>query len=278
MDDSHFAFAKSALPYRIRTREPRAEIQAVILAAGRGSRLGEVIGDKPKCLTRVGDRALIEHQLELLARAGIEQVAVVTGYQAEVVEAAVGTRAAYFHNPAWATTEGLHSLHLCRDWVAGPLLVLNCDVLMDPEALDRLLEGPGNALAFDSSSGLDAEQMAVEFDGDCLAHMSKNLPLDRTHGENVGVLYFERRAAALLFHEAEVLLKAGAAKARLPAAVQRVARYIPFHGVDIAGLAWIEIDFPLDLRNAEQRIWPAIKAKLASFRGEQGYLSLQQVA
>ena len=253
---------QSAVSPRVAIRKHLKRIQAVILAAGRGSRLGPAIDEQPKCLAPVGDRSLIEHQLRLLAEAGIDDVAVVTGYKAEAVRAAVGDRAKFFHNDRWAKTEGLYSLHLCRDWVDSALLVLNCDVLLDPEALQRLLCGPGNALAFDSSSGTDAEEMAVEFDGDCLTHMSKNLPLARTHGENVGVLYFEARAACLLFHEAEVLLKAGAAKARLPAAVQRVARYIPFRGVDIAGLSWIEIDYPGDLSAAEQDIWPAISAKL----------------
>ncbi len=222
----------------------RAGIQAVILAAGRGSRLGAVISDEPKCLAKVGGRSLIDHQLKLLSDAGITRVAVTTGYRADQVANAVAGRATLFHNDAWARTEGLHSFYLCRNWITGPLLVLNCDVLLEPDALERLLDNGPNALVFDSSSGADAEEMAVEFDGEYLMAMSKNLPLNRTHGENVGVLYFDERAARLLLREAEAILKSGAAKARLPAAVQRVARYIPFRGTDVADLSWIEIDFP----------------------------------
>ena len=237
--------------------------QAVILAAGRGSRLGPAIDERPKCLASIGGRFLIEHQLDLLAAASITRVAVVTGYRAEAVHEALGDRVTYFHNPLWANTEGLYSLHLCRNWVDGPMVVMNCDVLLEPEAMQRLLSG-GNAFAFDSTSGADAEEMAVEFDGEWLAGMSKNLPLDRTHGENVGVLHFEARAAQLLFHEIEILFKAGATKARLPSAVQRVARYIPLRGIDVADLNWIEIDFPADLTLARQRVWPAIYAKLTA--------------
>jgi choline kinase len=240
----------------------------VILAAGRGSRLDAALHGLPKCLALVGGRPLIDHQLDLLARAGIDDVAVVTGYGADQVQAALGDRVRYFHNDRWAHTEGLHSIHLCRDWVRESLLVLNCDVLADPELMTRLLDGSGNAFAFDSSSGTDDEQMAVEFDAEqCLAAMGKALPADRTHGENVGILYFDRRAALLLFDQAGTMLAAGQAKARLPAAVERVARYIPFRGIDVADLAWIEIDFPADLDVARHIMWPAISARAARRSG-----------
>lgn len=255
----------SVAPRRTRRAEP---IQAVILAAGRGSRLDAALHGLPKCLAPVGGRPLIEHQLDLLARAGITDVAVVTGYGAEQVRAVLGDRVRWFHNDCWERTEGLHSIHLCRDWVRGALLVLNCDVLADPELLTRLLDGSaGNAFVFDSSSGTDDEEMAVEFDAEaCLAAMSKALPRERTHGENVGVLYFERRAARLLFDQAEAMLAAGQAKARLPAALERVARYIPFRGIDVADLAWIEIDFPDDLDVARHILWPAIRARAERLR------------
>jgi len=251
------------LPFdAVHRAHPAQRIQAVILAAGRGSRLDPALQGLPKCLAPVGGRPLIEHQLELLAQAGIDDVAVVTGYAASQVRAVLGDRVHYFQNDCWERTEGLHSIHLCRDWVRGSLLVLNCDVLADPELLSRLVNGSGNAFAFDSSSGHDDEEMAVEFDDEqYLAAMSKTLPPERTHGENVGVLYFERRAARLLFDQAEAMLASGQAMARLPAALERVARYIPFRGVDVSDLIWIEIDFPADLDVARHIMWPAISAR-----------------
>ena len=60
-----------------------ANIQAVILAAGRGSRLGSSGDEVPKCLLEVGRRRLIEHQLDSLADAGVGPVHIVVGYGAE---------------------------------------------------------------------------------------------------------------------------------------------------------------------------------------------------
>lgn len=257
--------AQDNAPDSIRVLHPRpvdgtgaARIQAVILAAGRGRRLSQVIDHQPKCLAEIGGRSLIDHQLEMLAHAGITQVMVVTGYRADVVRRVVGRRARFVHNPLWEDTEGLFSLYLCHDWVTGPLLAMNCDVLLHPEVLRRLVARPGNTFAYDSSSGADPEQMAVEFDGERLVAMRKDLPEDRTHGENVGILYFDPRAARLMFRAAASLLQASAMRKRLASAVQMVARRFPISGIDVADLSWIEIDFPEDLERARSSVWPAI--------------------
>lgn len=243
-------------------RDAAPRVQAVILAAGRGSRLGAAIDEQPKCLAEIDGRPLIEHQLHLLADAGIDDVMVVTGYRADLVRRAVGSRARFVHNPMWEDTEGLFSLYLCRDWVRGPLLLLNCDVLPHPDVLRRLLARPGNAFAYDSSSGTDPEQMAVELAGGRLLAMGKELPVSRTHGENVGILYFDRRAARLMFGACAQLLQASAMRKRIASAVQIVAERYPLAGIDVADLAWIEIDFPEDLERARGSVWPAIRARL----------------
>jgi choline kinase len=55
---------------------------AVILAAGRGSRLRQIVGSRPKCLARVGDCTLLERQIRTLRASGIQRTIVVAGYGA----------------------------------------------------------------------------------------------------------------------------------------------------------------------------------------------------
>ena len=84
-------------------------MQALILAAGRGSRLGGHTADVPKCLLEVGRRPLIEHQLGTLADAGVGPVGMVLGYCADEIKGVVGIRAEYILNPRWNTTNSLYS-------------------------------------------------------------------------------------------------------------------------------------------------------------------------
>ena len=65
-------------------------MRGIILAAGKGSRLNGTAGDKPKCLVEIGGITLIERQIRALELAGMDDIAVVVGCQAERVRARCG--------------------------------------------------------------------------------------------------------------------------------------------------------------------------------------------
>jgi choline kinase len=234
----------------------RQGTQALILAAGRGSRLN----NGAKCLCEIGGRPLIEHQLEALRGVGIESVALVVGYEQELVREVVGERASFIVNEHFAETNSLYSFMLARDWVDRDVIVLNCDVLFHPHVTRVLQDGGGNALLFDSSSDLGEEEMKVALREDWLDEMSKQLPPTRCRGENVGVIRLVHGAARHALRVAENLVAGGAHRDWLASAINRTARRHPFRCVDIAGLPWTEIDFPSDLREARSRVWPAIRS------------------
>jgi len=232
--------------------------QAVILAAGRGTRLGGQVNGDPKCLIRFGDKVLLEHQLTVLDRLGIDEVIVVVGHESDRVRQMVGDRCIYVVNDRFAETNSLYSLWTARANVSGPFMLVNSDVLAHPEIYRRVLTAGGTALAFDSSSGNEAEHMKVSVRDGRLRAISKRLGPEETHGENLGVLFFEEDAGRRLLHEAASIVEAGHLKAWAPAAVDRIADRVAIRGVDVVGLPWTEIDFPEDLVTASQHIWPAI--------------------
>ncbi|NOT31315.1 MAG: phosphocholine cytidylyltransferase family protein [Planctomycetes bacterium] len=238
--------------------------QALILAAGRGTRLGEGV---PKCLVKVGDRALIHHQLAALHGAGIEDVCVVVGYGAERVRAAVGERCHYIENPRFAETNSLYSLWLAREWVRGPFLQLNCDLIAHPRVYQRLLAAGGSALAYDSDSGDGEEHMKVAVRRGLLQDIGKQLDPARSCGENLGLLKYDGDAARLLFEEAGALIAAGGEQCWSPAAMARLAQRVPVHCIDMAGLPWAEIDFLEDVLYAMCEVLPELGTR---GRGEEG--------
>src|SRR5678815_1337747 len=92
-------------------------MRAIILAAGKGSRLTGAGGESPKCLVKAGGLTLIERQIRTLEAAGIDEVTVVVGCGAERVRRACGHRVTYVENARYAQTNSLYSL-----WMARPLL------------------------------------------------------------------------------------------------------------------------------------------------------------
>lgn len=211
-------------------------MQALILAAGRGSRLSDCARGKPKCLIEVGGKPLIDHQLNVLRGVGITRICVVTEYCAEQISCFVARRGQCIANPDYAKTNSVYSLSLARDWVAGPFVMLNSDVLAHPEVYRRVMSAEGTALAYDSASGDQQEHMKVSFEGGRLRAIGKGLSAEESDGENVGILRFDRKSAELLFREACAIVASGGAGRWAPAAVGRIADRVHIRGVDVAGL------------------------------------------
>lgn len=232
-------------------------MDGLILAAGRGSRLGS---RSPKCLVQVGGRPLLRIQLDDLRRSGVDNVTIVVGYHHEEVRAAAFGEATFVHNRDFAETNSLYSFLLARTAVEGDLVVLNSDVLFPLELLRRLLEVEGSALAFDSGSGDEDEHMKVRLHEGRLVSMSKQLAPALADGENVGLLHLDAATAQAGFDAAARLVRYGHHREWLGAAVSAISSAHRISGVDIAGLPWVEIDYPDDLAHARSRIWPAIRS------------------
>lgn len=235
-------------------------MQAVILAAGRGSRLSSVIQDRPKALIPLGNTSLIQYQIATLRRFGIENICLILGYRADDVKRVVGDNFHFIINERYAETNSLYSLSLAQDWVRGAFVLSNCDVLAHPSIYRRLLATPGNVLAYDSASGGDEEEMKVIFKRGKLRQISKALCPTQAQGESIGLLKFEAWSVDTYFREVQAALAVGGENQWSPVALQRLVSKRPMGGVDIIGLPWVEIDFPEDYVAARQCIWPQIRA------------------
>jgi len=239
-----------------RTFEPVP--QAVILAAGQGLRLNGQPNGTPKCLVCVAGRSLLEHQLAALWSLGLRDVCVVVGHRAHEIRAHAGDACCYIENERYRETNSLKSLSLARDWVRGPFVLVNGDVLACSDVYQRVVESPGNALAYDSRSGQEPEHMKVKVCSGRLERIGKDLASTSCAGENVGILKFDARAARALFAVAGALISSGLENSWAPAAVDRIASCFTIQALDVAGLPWIEIDYLRDLNEARRRVWPAI--------------------
>lgn len=115
-------------------------MRAIILAAGRGSRMKHLTRDSPKCLLGVHGKALLDWQIEALRCAGIEEIAVVTGYK----RGALTTRGLVeFHNERWFETNMVESLSMARSWLRGtPCIVTYSDIIYHRSAVQLLMESP----------------------------------------------------------------------------------------------------------------------------------------
>ena len=150
------------------------------------------------------------------------------------------------------------SLWLAREWVKGPFLLLNCDLLFHPDIIDRVLEDSGNILVYDSTSSGGREQTKVAIRERRVLDLGKDVPNGAARGESLGLLKFDADGARALFESVEALMQQGHEKTWVTEAVRTTCSTVPIFAVNVAGLPWVEVDFPYDLDQARRVVWPAM--------------------
>jgi len=123
-------------------------MKGIILAAGRGSRMGRLTEHLPKCLTKVNGMPLLEHQIAALQDAGIHEIALVTGYKAECLKN-YGTH--QFYNDKWEKTNMVYSLYCAQEWLEeSPCIISYSDILYESQIIKELMKAEGAAvIAYD---------------------------------------------------------------------------------------------------------------------------------
>jgi choline kinase len=248
-------------------------MRGIILAAGKGSRLNGTIGDKPKCLLRVGGKTLVERQIEALDAVGVTDIAVVVGCQADIVRRTCGPRINYVENSRYAQTNSLYSLWLARPLLYDGFVVMNCDVLFHTQMLSDLVTSQHEdalliAYQDDDAQPFGDEEMKVRVRRGRVAEIAKTLPAEAADGENVGIVKFGREGARLLVGLLDQRVADGSLRDWAPKAFDEFARIRPLHTVGTRGFPWTEIDFPEDYERAVREILPAIEGDAIAFDGD----------
>jgi choline kinase len=237
-------------------------MRAVILAAGRGLRLRDVVGDRPKCLARVGSCTLLERQIRSLRGCGLDDIAVVAGFRADDIRAGCGPDVDVVVNADYDATDSLYSMSLARELIGDGFIVLNGDVLFHDQLLwDLLTARDQDALLMSASRGetYTDEEMKIRVRSGCVAEIAKTLPPAAADGENVGIAKFGADGAAVLLEVIDrLLVNGGGRRDWLPRAFGEFALRRPLRVIDTRGYPWIEIDNPEDYWQACGVVLPAI--------------------
>jgi choline kinase len=246
-------------------------LTGVILAAGRGARLNGTAGDAPKCLVRVGGVTLLERQVRTLRRAGIDDIVVVVGCQADRVRQSCGSGVRYVENARFADTNSLYSLWAARALLYRGFVVLNFDVLFHPALLDELLAAHHDAALLidyraEGQPPFGDEEMKVKVRDGLVVDMAKTLAPEDADGENLGIVKFGPASAPVVIGILDGIVAGGGLREWAPKAFREFAQHHPLHAIGAGRHPWIEIDFPEDYRRAVHAVLPAIDGAQADAR------------
>ncbi len=233
----------------------------LVLAAGAGRRLGSLTEALPKTLIPVdGDRAILDVTLQNLKTAGLDDVAIVTGFARERIEERVpdlerryGVKIELIFNDKAEEWNNAYSLWCAREALAEGALLVNGDTLTPPVVLERLLAGRGEpiTLALDREKPLAEEEMKVQLTDDgLLKRITKLMDPADAQGEYIGLTIVEPEAAAPLADALQATFERDPQLYYEDGYQELADRGGRIGGAAIGAVDWVEIDDDRDLAKA----------------------------
>ncbi len=233
-------------------------MRAIILSAGRGSRLGDLTTDRPKCLIELSGQTLLDWQLDHLAAAGVDEFVVVTGFRDDQVEACLARRTDNLSvettfNPFYQVADNLGTVWVAKESFTGDCLVLNGDTIISKEVAERAITAgiPGVTVTVDESvdGQYDDDDMKVVRDPDGrLRRIGKQLGSSSINAESIGMIVFRGDGAERFIEAVEAMMRTpeGTTSWYLKV-IDALAAGSRVETLSIKGMQWAEVDYVEDV-------------------------------
>lgn len=231
-------------------------MKAIILAAGRGSRMGKLTDIHPKCLVKIKGIPLIEQQLAAFRESGITEIGIITGYKRKTLQK---YGLVEFFNPHWESTQMVTSLTYANNWLEKNCCIVSySDLYYRPEALKMLIDSKDDiSITYDPNwyelwvkrfehPLLDAETFKVNSNGYLVEIGKKPNSLDQITGQYMGLVKFTPNGWAKfskLYHSLNPIMRKNI---HLTSLLDLLIKEMPIKALSYTG-AWGEVDSPKDL-------------------------------
>ncbi len=239
-------------------------MQAIILAAGMGRRLGSLTSTNTKCMVKVNGQCIIDRLIRQLRSVPLQRIVVVTGYCGQQLRDYLTAgypdmRIEFVDNPVYDRTNNIYSLWLARDYLmADDTILLESDMVFDDGVVQLAVESPFLNVALVGRYRPWMDGTMVMLDGDKIASFVPPKLFDyaetNRYYKTVNVYKFAQRFSIntyIPFLEAYIKVMGHNEYYEQVLRVLTLIDNTDLHAVDVAGSRWYEIDDVQDLRIAE---------------------------
>lgn len=236
-------------------------MQAIIMAAGKGSRLGNLTENKPKAFLEIEGIKLIEYNVALLHNYGIKDIVLVTGYQSEQFEKEFaeveGIR--FVYNPFYEMMNVLGSFFMGQEYLKekdGDVVYMHADTLCAPKIMEGMLNAEGDMILPVEFKTCDEEAMKVKTDDGEIKEISKLIPCDEAEGEFIGIAKISGEILPELKKASKKLMRQKEFMSYFEGAIQELINQGKYRirAISTNKSFWGEIDFVEDYNNVIENI------------------------
>ena len=240
-------------------------MKAIILAAGRGTRMKTFTEPKPKCLLNVNDKPILAYQLQALLENKIKDIVLVIGYKGDMIKQYVSDHPVlkelnitYIENSEYGKSDSSFSWWLAKNHIKNEqaLLHFNSDLLFSSDLISKILECEAkNIICIDRKIKLDEtmEQVVLDSNDNKILLMDKrNIP--DAHGKGAGIAKYSNEVIGFMLETIEEFLKNGDKHQHFYWILRQAIQEFDFYGLNITPYFFKEINTIEDYSKAQELI------------------------
>ncbi len=220
---------------------------AIILAAGKGSRLLNLTESTPKSLLILKhDYTILDYNIDMLQSLGIKKIKIVTGFQSDKIEQHVkDKKIQIIYNPFWNSCNVLGSLYLAFPYIDDDFIFLHADTLLEKKAWEKLIENPNKNVLPYKNKKCHEEEMKVRLDeANNLLEISKLIVPEDADGEFIGIAKFSKDFLPYFEKKSKSLFQTGELQFYMEAVINEAIKDSEkMEMLNIQDAKFIEIDF-----------------------------------
>lgn len=219
-------------------------MKAVIMAAGRGTRISRSINDRCKCMLDIGGVPLIYHTVRMLLNHGIE-VHIVVGYNKnEIIDGLKGLPVQFYENPFYSVTNSIVSLWFAKDALCGESVILgNADVFWEHNLLEVLLQDKRDCVMLCDSSRVEQGDYLFKVTDEKVTAFGKGMDCKNANAEYVGLAVLRGQMISKVKTRLDIFIEKQYCGYWWEQIIYSMINERPVWAKDIAGMFWAEIDY-----------------------------------
>ena len=231
-------------------------VTAIILAAGKGSRMASYSSLGPKSLLELKGEALLSRQLRSFSDAGVKKFVVVGGYMIERLRDFLG-KCTYditiLNNPFFSVTNSIASLWFARNYLEGDVFITNADTYFTSSIYHKLMDNPSPyVFGVDEGKKNDIDYRVTLADGEVL-DMGKDIPENESMAEYIGIALIRKEGVGLFKGLLEKVVHGGNYNLWWEDLfIELMAKGESISYSNVTGDLWFEIDEVRDYRKCQR--------------------------
>lgn len=230
--------------WTVQTTEVRDVHKAILMAAGKGTRISRTIDDTCKCTLDIGGITLIRHTVEMLLKYDIEPHIVVGFNKWMIIKALDGLPVSYHENVFYSVTNSLASLWWAREELTGDSVILgNADVFWEDDVLDVLLNDKHDCVMLSDTSRVEQGDYLLNVQNGKITAFGKGIDCHKANCEYVGLARLQGDFIPECKQQLEHMVAAQRHGDWWEQVLYNMIAKRPIWSVDIAGHFWAEVDF-----------------------------------